>query len=81
MARGIDPQGDGKVALKLVDSETGFEIPVPSKRMTFRGELVTVTEFRAGRSEASSGRVYCTDEDGCSSEWYPGVINSKIVEA
>lgn len=63
---------------KLVDEHTCDEIPIGSKRKTFRGEEVVVKDFEPPKHSGSTGRVYVTFKSG-SASYFPSVIGAKIV--
>jgi hypothetical protein len=66
--------------LKLVN-EAGEAVHSGAKLKTFRGEPVTLDTFEPPRSENSTGRVYCRDENDHINAWYPGVVGLHFVEA
>jgi hypothetical protein len=65
---------------KLIDEKTGAEIKSGDPVTTFRGEKYELTDFAPPKHSASTGRVYLEDENGNTVEFYPGVINAKIVD-
>jgi hypothetical protein len=64
---------------KLIDKKSGAEIIMGSKRKDFRGETVTVLDFMPPEHEGSTGRVIVKDKGGFVSEYYPSVIDAKII--
>lgn len=62
--------------LRLFDKATGLEIKRNAKVQTFRGEWVTVMDFKL--IGGGTGRVYCLDEDGRQNEWFPSVISAVL---
>lgn len=66
--------------MKLILKATGEELKPGMAATTFRGEAVTLVSFQAPpKNTNSTGRVYCTDANGCRSGWYPGVIGAEFV--
>lgn len=67
--------------MKLVYERNGNEVQAGDIAHTFRGEPVIVTGWQEPRSEASTGRVYCTsmDESKWQNAWYPSVIGAKWI--
>ena len=66
--------------MKLVNKQTGAEIHPGDKVQTLRGELVTLIRFTPPhKMSTSSGRVLLENGNG-QQEFFPGVIDAKIVE-
>ena len=65
---------------KLIKRD-GSEVKVGQRVLTFRGELVVVTGWSAPHKPSSEGRVYVTYADGMSREFFPSVVDCKIVNA
>jgi hypothetical protein len=65
---------------KLIDNKTGAEIKSGDKVTTFRGETYELRDFAPPKHSASTGRIYLADDDGNISEFYPGVIDAKIID-
>jgi len=65
----------------LIDADTLKEIPIPSQRLDFRGDLVTITGIQPPMHSGSSGRIECTGESKWTNYWYPGVVNAKFIQA
>jgi hypothetical protein len=63
---------------KLVGDD-GNPIEIGTQVTDFRGKLWTLTDWTAPRHAASTGRVYLRAEDD-EREFFPGVINAKIVD-
>lgn len=64
----------------LIDQRTGATIQMNSLRKTFRGEVVTVLSFTPPKVRGSTGRVRCREVGGAIVEWYPSIIEAKIIE-
>ena len=67
--------------MKLVDTKTGREIRIGDVVKTFRGEDAKVLGWSEPRHSASTGRVdvFLIDA-GYRQEFFPGVINARIVD-
>lgn len=67
--------------MRLVYEETGKEVKVGDKAVTFRGEPVEVTYFREPHKASSSGKVSVKREGASMSmEYYVGVIGAEWIE-
>lgn len=63
---------------KLVH-KSGVELAVGDKARTFRGELVIVKGWRNPHHAGSTGRVLIETLTGDHAEYFPSVIDAKIV--
>jgi len=71
---------------KLVSEKTGAEIVEGAECETFRGERCVLKGGRPPHKPGSTGRVYVAmegeeGEPGFESEYFPGVIGAKWIEA
>lgn len=64
---------------KLVNEKTNREIKMGSIVKDFRGDKLKVIGFTPPHKPSSTGRVRVS-ENGYETEYFPGVINAKIVE-
>lgn len=64
---------------KLIDIDTGEEVPILSKRLTNRGEVCQVEGFAPPIRDGLNSRVYVRMESGLTATYYPLVIGCKIV--
>lgn len=64
---------------QLVKSSDGSIVNIGDRLLTFRGEMVEVTDFREPRHTGSSGRVYVKFANGQDREFFPNVIDCEIV--
>lgn len=72
-----------RATAKVVNADTGKEIPLGSQVSTNSGEVWTLDSFTPPHKPSSTGRVYLTrmvGNDEQSGQYFPSVINAKIVE-
>jgi len=66
-------------AWTLVDNITGEPVALDTQRETLRGERVTLLSWQPPHKPGSTGRVYVEDANGVRSQFYPSVVNTKLV--
>lgn len=83
---GLGPNAGGPcMGFKLVDNETGREIPIGSERETIKGgqygrEVVTITRLDPPTETNPTGRVFGRRSDGAETDFFPAYINAKFVK-
>lgn len=67
---------------KLINEQTGIEIKVGDKVVSFRGEEYILQSFREPHKPSSTGRVCVkpANGEGMSREFFPSVVGAKIIE-
>ena len=65
---------------RLINEETKEEIKVGTTVKTFRDEEVMLLRFTPPHKPSSTGRVTVTEKGGFIRDFFPSVINAKIVD-
>ena len=65
---------------KLIHLKNNEEIKIGATVADYRGDIWKLTNFTPPKHPGSTGRVTLENKFGTPAEYYPGVINAKIVK-
>ena len=64
---------------QLIDANTLIPIRLGSIVLTFRGQKWKLLSFTPPASTRSTGRIKLQHDDGTTGDYYPGIINARII--